>query len=196
MSFRNTPKRTARSREEPAACTMTFKFSMMHSVCCAASPVSALPVVGSNAVWPETNTNPLALMACEYGPIALGPLSVKITSLTAPPQGRTWKLENRTTNPATPVQSLAGIGRPIFHFLFSIFRFLFFRSVTIAKVLRYSRAVKPHAKRLGQILPSRLLQRRPQIIEAYLLAAQQRNHLRQAAAHRRFAIRIFQRDEK
>src|SRR5271154_2151144 len=196
MSFRNTPRRTARSSEEPAACTMAFKFSMMHSACCAASPVSALPVVGSNAVWPETNTNPLALMACEYGPIALGPLSVKITSLTAPPQGRTWKLENRKTNPATPVQSLAGIGRPIFHFLFSIFRFLLFRGIAIAKVLRYPRALKPHPKRLGQILPSRLLQRRTQVAKAYFLAAQQCNHLRQAAAHRSFAIGVFERDEK
>jgi hypothetical protein len=27
----------------------------------------------------------LALMACEYGPMAFGPFSVKITSLTNPP---------------------------------------------------------------------------------------------------------------
>jgi hypothetical protein len=31
--------------------------------------------------------NPLALIACEYGPMALGPFSVAMTSLTVPPLG-------------------------------------------------------------------------------------------------------------
>jgi hypothetical protein len=33
---------------------------------------------------PEIKTNPLALIACEYGPIALGALGVETTSLVKP----------------------------------------------------------------------------------------------------------------
>jgi hypothetical protein len=85
--------------------------------------VSALPVVGSNAVCPETNMNPLALMACEYGPMAFGPFSVKITSLTTPPQGKGWKLEMRKeeNNSAAPAHPFVFAGRPIFSFRFSLF---------------------------------------------------------------------------
>src|SRR5580658_6871126 len=203
MSFRNTPRRTARSSDDPAACTMAFKFSMMHSACCAASPVSALPVFGSNAVWPETNMNPLALMACEYGPMALGPFSVKITSLTTPPQGRSCKLEirkskseNGNENPRARNHSPAFDCCPIFHFQFSMFALLFVGRVTIAKILRHPRAIQPHAKRLSQILPGCFLDGRAQVIEPYFLAAQQRNYPRQPAAHRLLAIRVFQRDKK
>src|SRR5262249_33170011 len=50
------------------------------SVCTRTSPSSTLPVAGSIATCPETNTNPLALMACEYGPMALGASLVAMTS--------------------------------------------------------------------------------------------------------------------
>src|ERR1700733_7574936 len=43
-------------------------------------------VVGSVGICPETNTNPLALIACEYGPIACGASFVEITSRMKPPQ--------------------------------------------------------------------------------------------------------------
>src|ERR1700684_1262223 len=181
MSFRNTPSRTARSSEEPAACTMAFRFSMMRSACCAASPVSALPVVGSNAVWPDTNMNPLALMACEYGAMALGPFSVKINSLPShrllKAEDRNWKFEKRKwKNESSRAKSPARARRPP-HFLFSLFHFnfLFFCSVTIAKILRHSRAIQPHAKRLGQILPCSFLDGRAQIVGVYFLSAPQRN---------------------
>src|ERR1700723_1765302 len=101
-----------------------------------------------------------------------------------------------------PRQILSSYGSaPIFPFSLFYFRlsncaFLFFRCITISKILRYSRAVKPHAKRLGQILAGGLLQCRAQVIEANVLAAEQCNHLRQAAAHRLFATRILERDEK
>src|SRR5580658_1014455 len=65
---------------------MAFRFSKMRSVCFAVSPSIGLPVEGSNAVWPEININPFALIACEYGPIALGPFSVEMTSRILPPQ--------------------------------------------------------------------------------------------------------------
>src|SRR5258708_28874529 len=39
------------------------------------------PVFGSSATCPETYRNPFVLMACEYGPMGFGPLSVRITSL-------------------------------------------------------------------------------------------------------------------
>jgi hypothetical protein len=70
--------------------------------------------------------NPLALMACEYGPMALGPFSVKITSLTTPPQGRRSKLEIRKEkmeNESSRANSFERARRPISHFtlLFSPF---------------------------------------------------------------------------
>src|SRR5260370_38401916 len=43
-------------------------------------PEIRLPVAGSNATWPEMNTKPFALIACEYGPIALGALGVETAS--------------------------------------------------------------------------------------------------------------------
>src|SRR5438445_6842227 len=48
------------------------------------SPGTSSCVRGSRAIWPETNTNPFARTACEYGPIALGPKSVAIASFTLP----------------------------------------------------------------------------------------------------------------
>src|SRR5262245_38936183 len=40
------------------------------------------PVRGSIGICPETNTNPLALIAWEYGPIAAGALSVCTLTFT------------------------------------------------------------------------------------------------------------------
>src|ERR1700735_613192 len=84
ISFRKTLTFTTRSNEEPAASRIALRFSNVRTVCFAVSPSIGLPVVGSNAVWPETKTKPLALIACEYGPIALGPFSVEMISLTTP----------------------------------------------------------------------------------------------------------------
>src|SRR6185312_14240213 len=59
---------------------MAGKFFRTCSVCCSMPPVIRFPVAGSKATWPEIKTNPLALMAWEYGPIALGALGVETTS--------------------------------------------------------------------------------------------------------------------
>src|ERR1051325_8774204 len=58
---------------------------MTRSVCALTSPLSSSPVAGSSATWPEQNTMPSALMACEYGPMACGASLVAIFSLMASP---------------------------------------------------------------------------------------------------------------
>src|SRR5438105_3526789 len=47
-------------------------------------PVIKLPVAGSNGTCPEMKTKPLALMAWEYGPMALGAFGVETTSRVKP----------------------------------------------------------------------------------------------------------------
>src|SRR5215469_8302220 len=54
------------------------------SVWASMPPVMRLPVAGSKATCPETNTKPWALMACEYGPMALGALVVETASRVKP----------------------------------------------------------------------------------------------------------------
>src|SRR4029077_8242717 len=84
MFFRNTVVFTTFSQLLPAACRMADKFWSTRSVCASIPPSIKLPVAGSNATWPEINTKPFALMACEYGPIALGALGVETTSRVKP----------------------------------------------------------------------------------------------------------------
>src|SRR5271156_968500 len=67
---------------------MPFTFSMTRSDCWAMSPASISPDLGSSAIWPETNRNPLARTACEYGPMGFGPRSVNTRSLMV---GLLWK---------------------------------------------------------------------------------------------------------
>src|SRR5271165_934377 len=85
MFLRKTVVFTARSSDVPAAFKIPERFCNARSVCWATSPLTTCCVAGSSATCPETNTNPLALMACEYGPIALGPSLVAITSRMRPP---------------------------------------------------------------------------------------------------------------
>src|SRR5260370_42086298 len=59
---------------------MASMFLSTRSVCSAMPPEVTFPVAGSMATFPETNTIPAALMACEYGPIACGASLVAITS--------------------------------------------------------------------------------------------------------------------
>src|SRR5260221_14309362 len=59
---------------------MAARFFSTCSVCCSIPPLMMLPVVGSIGTCPEIKTNPLALIACEYGPMAPGALRVETTS--------------------------------------------------------------------------------------------------------------------
>src|SRR5215469_11448591 len=80
MLFRNTPQRTTFPSPLPAASRISERFRRTRSVCTAASPVTTCCVAGSMATCPETKTNPLALMACEYGPMACGAYLVEMIS--------------------------------------------------------------------------------------------------------------------
>src|SRR5258708_13393001 len=59
---------------------MAERFFSTCSVCCSMPPSIRLPVAGSKGTCPEIKTNPLVLMACEYGPIGLGALGLKTMS--------------------------------------------------------------------------------------------------------------------
>src|SRR5580700_5794275 len=86
MFLRNTVERTTFSNPVPAACRIAERFLSTRSVWTATSPSITCCVAGSIATCPETKTNPLARIACEYGPIACGPSLVEITSRIHPPQ--------------------------------------------------------------------------------------------------------------
>src|SRR5579864_2830609 len=80
MFFRYTVVLTTFSQLLPAALKIADRFLSTCSVCCSMPPATRLPVAGSSATCPEINRNPLALMACEYGPIGVGALGDKTTS--------------------------------------------------------------------------------------------------------------------
>src|SRR5271170_3602140 len=80
MSFRNTVVFTTWLNEVPPASRTAFRFSNTRSVCCRTSVPTSSPDCGSRATCPERNRKPFDLIACEYGPIGLGPRAVKITS--------------------------------------------------------------------------------------------------------------------
>src|SRR5579872_6535081 len=85
MLLRNTVERTTFSRLLPAALKIAERFLSTRSVWAETSPSSTCWVDGSIATCPETKTNPLARIACEYGPIACGASFVEITSRIHPP---------------------------------------------------------------------------------------------------------------
>src|SRR5438270_11319085 len=93
MFFRNTVERTTFSSPLPAAFSIPDKFFITRSVCAATSPLTTCCVAGSIATWPETNMNPFALTACEYGPIACGPSFVEMACFIPPPECQ-WQIVN------------------------------------------------------------------------------------------------------
>ena len=66
-SSTKTPDSLISSQRLPIAC-----------LACASMPSGISPVDGTTGITPDVNTNPLASIACEYGPIAAGALSVEI----------------------------------------------------------------------------------------------------------------------
>src|SRR6476660_7396919 len=84
MFLRNTVVFTTFSQLVPAASRIAERFLSTCSVCASMPPWIRFPVAGSSATWPEMKTNPFALIACEYGPIALGALGVETTSRVKP----------------------------------------------------------------------------------------------------------------
>src|SRR5437588_2416981 len=84
MLFRKTVVFTTFSQLLPAACRIAERFFNTCSVCSSIQPSIMFPVSGSMGICPEIKRNPLALMACEYGPIALGALGVETTSRVKP----------------------------------------------------------------------------------------------------------------
>src|SRR5208282_3049346 len=80
MFLRNTVERTTFPRPLPAASRISDKLRRTRSVCAATSPVTTCCVAGSIAICPEVKINPLALMACEYGPMACGASLVEMIS--------------------------------------------------------------------------------------------------------------------
>src|SRR6516225_8882959 len=80
MFFKKTVVLTTFSQLLPAAWRIAVRLFSTRSVCSAMPPEIRLPVAGSNATWPEMKTNPLALMACEYGPMAFGAWGVETGS--------------------------------------------------------------------------------------------------------------------
>src|SRR5712691_8824755 len=82
-SFRSLRKTVVFStwpRFTPAASRMPFTFCSTRSVCRRMSAPASSPVLGSSATCPERYKNPLARMACEYGPMGFGPRSVRTVS--------------------------------------------------------------------------------------------------------------------
>src|SRR5205085_2276883 len=108
MSFRKTVVFTTWCMFEPAASKIPLMFSSVRSVCCRMSVPMNSPVFGSSATCPDTYRNPFERMACEYGPMGLGPLSVSTTSLmVSSPSPLTASLQPflhtaRETLPARP----------------------------------------------------------------------------------------------
>ena len=67
---------TTLSNPAPAACSTAPRFSITRSVCSRMSPVTSACVAGSSGIWPLVKIRSPETTACEYGPIALGALSV------------------------------------------------------------------------------------------------------------------------
>src|SRR5436190_24334410 len=65
--WRKTVVLTIRSSELPAASRIARRFANACSVWSAMSPGTSSFSPGFSASWPETNTRPFALIACEYG---------------------------------------------------------------------------------------------------------------------------------
>src|SRR3990170_357401 len=73
----------------------------------AVSPSMRVWVAGSNATWPDTNTNPLASVATEYGPTGLGALVIEGTDLG---MSTPWTFGGRRVLSATAlVPGMAGL---------------------------------------------------------------------------------------
>src|SRR5580700_763788 len=79
--FKNTVVLTTCGIFEPAASTMPLIFSSKRSGFSAMPAPLISPVLGCSAIWPDKNKKPLARTAWEYGPMGLGPRSVRTTSL-------------------------------------------------------------------------------------------------------------------
>src|SRR4051794_2053082 len=65
--WRKTVVFTSRSRPVPASSRIARRFENTCSVCSSIEPPWSSLCSGFSASWPETNTNPFALIACEYG---------------------------------------------------------------------------------------------------------------------------------
>src|SRR6185437_2682642 len=82
-SCRKTVVFTSLSSDEPACSRIARRFANTCSVWLVASPPSSSFEPGFRASWPDTNTKPFALIACEYGAPwnGAGADSVRTTSL-------------------------------------------------------------------------------------------------------------------
>src|SRR5688572_9616827 len=76
MSRRYTLHLTTLASDEPGASRIVLRLSNTRVVSERASPRSTWPVAGLMHPCPETKTKPFSTMACEYGPIGFGALSV------------------------------------------------------------------------------------------------------------------------
>src|SRR5258708_2716277 len=93
MFLRNTVERTTLPSPLPAASKISDTLRSTRSVCAPTSPATTCCVDGSMAICPDVKTNPFALTACEYGPIAWGASLVETTSRMKPPSlinANTW----------------------------------------------------------------------------------------------------------
>src|SRR5690349_25106197 len=80
---RKTVVLTSWSSDEPASSRIARRFAKTCSVCGVIPPSTIALSPGRRPSWPETNTNPLALIACEYGAPwnGAGAVSVRTASL-------------------------------------------------------------------------------------------------------------------
>src|SRR5215203_4606505 len=81
-SWRKTVVLTRLSSDVPASSRIARRLAKICSVCSAIAPSATWFSPGRSASWPETNTNPFALIACEYGAPwnGAGAASVRTTS--------------------------------------------------------------------------------------------------------------------
>src|SRR5689334_22299176 len=75
MSVRNTVVFTTWVHVAPADASTAPRLLSTCSVCATTSPSTTCIDAGSRATWPAEKRNPLAMTACEYGPMAAGALS-------------------------------------------------------------------------------------------------------------------------
>src|SRR5579864_4293070 len=82
---RKTVVLTSLSSPEPASSRIARRFAKTCSVCSSIDPPASSLSPGFSASWPETNTKPLATIACEYGAPwnGAGAASVRTTVLSA-----------------------------------------------------------------------------------------------------------------
>src|SRR5580704_5984819 len=151
---------------------MAFRFSITRAVCCATPPSTIWLVAGSNAICPAVKINPPAFTACEYGPIALGALSVEIISFTVPP----GNFKSRFAQLGAFAHGMTLIAQP--------------------KILGDAFSVEPQAEHRREIAAARPLERRTQVRIAGLAPALGGEHIRDARVHRPFAAHVLQRDEE